>query len=77
MKPNLTNPELLALRANIESDPASLNTEVGSIYRFNKLARRNLDKIDRAITQNMADARKAAGNPVPCDGYSGRQSNRR
>lgn len=77
MKPNLTNPELLALRANIESDPASLNTEVGSIYRFNKLARRNLDKIDRAITQNMANARKAAGNPVSCDGYSGRQSNRR
>lgn len=77
MKSLLTTPELLALQANIESDPTSINTKVGSIYRFNDLARRNLDKIARAITQNMANKRKAEGNPVPCDGYSGRQSNRR
>jgi hypothetical protein len=77
MKPKLTNPELLALRAIIESDPINRNSIMGSIFKYNPSARKKLDKIDRIIQQNIADARKAAGETVLCDGYSGRQSNRR
>lgn len=40
-------------------------------------AHKLLDAIARQITWNMSQARAAAGHPVPCDGYSGRQSNRR
>ena len=33
--------------------------------------------IDRAITWHLDDRRKAAGDPVPTCGYSGRNSNKR
>lgn len=72
-----TNAELQALRLQIESDPLSLNPQPNSLFRFTRKAQRKLDAIAWQITHNMSAARKAAGNPVPCDGYSGRQTNRR
>lgn len=71
-----TNTELLVLQADIEAAPAN-QLPSGSLHRFTPQARRKLDAIRMAITRNLAVARAAAGNPVPCDGYSGRQSNRR
>jgi hypothetical protein len=70
-----TNAELTAMSAAIEADPK--NQLSGSIYRFTPAARKKLDEIGRAITNNLAAARAAAGNPVRADGYSGRQTNRR
>ena len=72
-----TTAEWQALRIAIESDPANLNPPGTSLFIHTEKARKKLDKIAREITYNMAEARKASGDPVPCDGYSGRQSNRR
>jgi hypothetical protein len=72
----LSNAELLALRLSIETNPTYFNGP-DSIFKFTGVARRKLDAIDREITHNLAMARAAAGDPVPCDGYSGRQTNRR
>jgi len=71
-----TNAEWLMLRTAIESDPANHNPP-GSLFIYTEKARKKLDRIDREITHNLAEARKASGNPVSCDGYSGRNSNRR
>ena len=71
-----TTTEWLAVQLAIESDPANRNPP-GSLFIYTEKARKKLDRIAREITNNMAEARKSAGNPVPCDGYSGRQSNRR
>jgi len=72
-----TTAEWQAIRIAIESDPANLNQPGTSLFIYTEKARKKLDKIAREITNNMAEARKTAGNPVPCDGYSGRQSNRK
>ncbi len=72
----MTIPELVAKRQAIEADPAN-QMPAGSLYLYTPQARRKLDAIDRAIAADMAERRAAAGRPVPCDGYSGRQTNRR
>ena len=71
-----TNDELLALSRQIEQDPVN-RMPAGCLYLYTPKAIRKLDQIARAITNNMAEKRKMAGNPVVADGYSGRQSNRR
>ena len=68
-------PALVELRDKITNDPK--NKISNSIYLYNKSARKKMDVIDREITDRLAVKRKIAGNPVPCDGYSGRQSNNR
>lgn len=70
-----TNPELLEMKQKIESDPQ--NQTSGVIWKYTPSARKKLDAIDREITHNLAMKRAAEGRPVPCDGYSGRQTNRR
>lgn len=71
-----TQAELLALQAGIEADPANRNPQ-GSFQIYTERARRQLSDIATAITHHLADKRATAGNPVPVDGYSGRQTNRR
>ena len=70
------NAQLLEMSSAIEADPAN-QMPPGSLYLFTQPARKKLDEIAMAITDNIADARAAAGDPVPTAGYSGRQSNRR
>lgn len=72
-----TNTELHAMQTAIEAKPENRNPSGSSVFIFTPAARRKLDAIRMAITRNLSVARAAAGNPVPCDGYSGRQSNRR
>lgn len=67
--------ELVELRLRITGDPA--NQQTGSIYLYTPKARKRLNDIDRAITWHLSDKREAEGRPVPTEGYSGRQSNRR
>jgi hypothetical protein len=71
-----TNEELIALRKTIEDNPTNRNP-LGSLWMYTKAARKKFDLIDRQITHNLVEKRKAEGNPVPCDGYSGRKQNRR
>jgi len=71
-----SNDELVQMIRVIESDPAN-QLPKGGLYLFTPDARKKLDAIARAITNNLIDARAAAGNPVKADGYSGRQSNKR
>jgi hypothetical protein len=73
---NKSNSELVKLQSEIESDPANKNTD-GGLFLYSKKARAKLDKIARQITENLREAREKAGNPVPCDGYSGLQTNKR
>jgi hypothetical protein len=70
-----TNSELGELRESIEREPS--NQQTGSIFRFTPSARRKLDAIALAITENLRRSRIAAGQPINTDGYSGRQTNRR
>lgn len=72
----MTNAELIAEKDRICADPK--NQEVpGKFYLRTPAARKKLDQIDEWVTHNLAEKRKAAGNPVPCDGYAGRKQNRR
>jgi hypothetical protein len=66
---------LQELRVAIESAPE--NQSGGGLFLHTPHARRKLEKIAEQITHNMAMKRKAAGNPVKVDGYSGRKQNRR
>ena len=68
--------ELVALRKSIEDNPANKNP-VGSLWIHTKSARKKFDLIDREITYRLIQKQKDAGTYVPCDGYSGRQTNRR
>lgn len=70
-----TTEELVAMMRAVEADPAS--REEGGFYLLTKKARKKLDEITRQITHNLAMKRAAEGNPVPCDGYSGRKQKRR
>jgi hypothetical protein len=72
---NKTMAELMQMTSAIESDPANKMPK-GSVYLYTKQARTKLDAIARQVTYLLAEKRKAAGNPVPCDGYSGKQSRR-
>ena len=67
--------ELMQMTSAIESDPANKMPK-GSTYLYTKPAIKKLDEIARQVTYLLAEKRKAAGNPVPCDGYSGKQSRR-
>lgn len=60
----------------IEEDPASRSAP-GEFFIYNAKARKKLDRIREDITHNMAMKRAVTGNPVSCDGYSGRKQNRR
>lgn len=71
-----TTPELVAMQTAIMEDPASKNPK-GGLRIYTPAAERKLDKIARAITANLMDRRIALGLPINCDGYSGRQTNRR
>ena len=71
-----TNAELLAMIEKIEADPANKNIP-GSIYIYAPKARKKIAELARAISSNLEDKRIAEGRPVRCDGYSGRQTNRR
>ncbi len=73
---NLSNSELNDLRIKIESDPKSKNPDLKSIFKFTNEAQKKLDKIARAITQNMREKRLANGKYIDDSGYSGRQSNK-
>lgn len=72
---NKTNIELLEMQTAIKSDPKNQNT--GGLWKYTPAARKKLDAIQRQITHNLAMKRAAEGRPVVCDGYSGRQTNRR
>ena len=71
-----TNQELIQIRDELEANPAN-QTPPGSFYRVNEKTRKKINNINEYITHNLAMARAAAGNPVPCDGYSGRKCKRR
>ena len=63
--------------AEVESDPKSKNPDTGSICRWSKPAQKKLLKLRSDVAQLTTEKRALQGNPVPCCGYSGRQSNRR
>jgi len=69
--------DLLALQKSITDNPENKNRRSGSIFLYTPQAYKKLDKIGRTITRRLAEKRAANGDPVPCDGYSGRQTNRR
>ena len=71
-----TQTELQVMQTEISNDPVNRNPE-GGIYMYTRSAQKKLDAIALAITFHLADKREAAGDPVPCNGYSGRQSKRR
>lgn len=70
-----TNAELVEIRRAIESDPKN-RMPPGGLFIYTPVARRKLDKIDRAIANNLRAAMIARGEPPNDEGYSGRQSNR-
>jgi hypothetical protein len=72
----MTNTELVAEQERICADPANRAPE-GELNLYTKAAQKKLRLIAEWITHNLAEKRKAAGNPVPCDGFSGRKQKRR
>lgn len=72
----LTNAELVALRREIESKPEN-QMPPDSFWRYTEKARKQFEKIDWAIFENIRESRRLAGNPIPTAGYSGRQTKRR
>jgi len=68
--------ELLALCRAIEADPANRNPP-GSFWLYVPKARRQLDRIARAIADQVRERRQARGERLDQSGYSGRQSKRR
>ena len=75
-----TNVELLEMMAAIESDPANQMPDRQlhqHLHLYTPKACKKLNKIAWQITSNIADKRKADGDPVPTCGYSGMKQNRR
>jgi hypothetical protein len=72
-----TNEELIALRTEIENNPANRNPPGTSLFLYTRAAVRKIDRINQQITHNLAMRRAAEGNPVPTAGYSGRKCNKR
>ena len=62
--------------SRIESDVNSQNPP-GSFWKYTPRVRKKLDWLADEITKLLAEKRRLEGNPVPCSGYSGRQTNRR
>jgi hypothetical protein len=76
MKRQLTTEELIAKAQAIRDDPKN-KMPPGSFWLYTAAARKRLDKIAWEITYLLAEKRAANGDPVPTNGYSGRNSNRR
>lgn len=72
----MTTEQLIELQQSICDDPQSKEGAIGC-WIFNKKTRKKLADIQQAIAWHMEAKREADGDPVPCNGYSGRQSNRR
>jgi len=72
-----TTEELVGMRKAIEGLSESKNRDSSSIWIYSIEARRKLDRIDRAITENLRQGRIARGEVVDDQGYSGRQTNKR
>jgi hypothetical protein len=72
-----TKLELVAMMEAVTADPANLAPPGQGIYTHTPAARKKMGAIAAAIAMHMADERTAAGRPVPVDGYSGRQTNKR
>jgi hypothetical protein len=68
--------ELTTKMSAIESKPEN-QMPPGSFYRFTPSARKKRDKIAWEITNTLAALRKARGEPINTEGYSGRQTKRR
>lgn len=71
--------QIRALQAKIEAieaDPKN-HTRPGEFWKYTPSARKRLDNLAMQIAGVIAEKRKAEGRPVPCDGYSGRQTNKR
>lgn len=60
----------------LQDDPANAG-QPGSIWKYTPKTHKKLDKLARGISDLIAEKRAIQGNPVVCDGYSGRQTNRR
>jgi hypothetical protein len=73
---NFTNPQLVEMACAIEADPRN-QAPPGALMRFTPKARKQLDEIAQAITDNLIDKQKAEGTYQFAGGYSGRQTNRR
>ena len=71
-----TNEKLVAMADEITSDIKNLMPR-GNLFLFTEAARKKLDKINRAIANNVKDMRIARGEKINNEGYSGRQSRRR
>ena len=68
--------EHLQVAAKAIEDNLSNRMPAGSLNLYYPAARKKLDEIAWAITDNMAEARKLKGDPVKADGYSGSQTRR-
>ena len=68
--------ELTVARKAIEDEPGSRNPP-GELFLFTPKVRKRLDRIDRLIQFRTGEARKARGEKINQEGYSGRQTNRR
>lgn len=60
----------------LQDDPANKG-KPGSIWKYTQKTHKKLDKLAMSIAILMAEKRAILGNPVPCSGYSGRQTNQR
>lgn len=67
---------LVEMQSKLCADPASRNMDGGPQIYIDSV-RRKLSDIAQAITYHLEDKRSAAGNPVPTNGYSGRNAKRR
>lgn len=72
----MTKAELFAEEERVCALPKN-RSPAGSLWLYVPSARRKLDAIRRQITHLLGEERAMAGDPVQCDGYSGRQTNRR
>jgi len=68
--------QLLIKVKKIEDDPKNRNPP-GTFQIYTASARRRMDKFMWSITHCRARIRALEGHPVPTNGYSGRNSNRR
>ena len=66
---------ILGKIAEIESDTAN-HLPLGSFWKYTPKSRKCLDKLALDIANLTAEKRQLQGRPVPCNGYSGRKSNR-
>ncbi len=75
-KKPLSKSELLEKIRKLEDDPANLNPP-GTFEKYKKSVRKRIDSLRHDVAYLISQERAAAGNPVLCSGWSGRQTNRR